>query len=237
MVHWELRRKINFEPSNTLVVKRRQATSPSTLVTSMVKLLVLLLPTLPQHFFGYEIACRDDTECSAKLKLKSSCIEGKCSNPFHSGCLRVIAEEQGDYQFSGIRECNSDDDPHFAACSRGPFKYDEVRIAIGNWESVILLSWVYQIFLSEVLDVPVTIENNVAGSCSFYDINSDFTYSDIAYNFDSLKEAHRVDGDCTVTSKCAHVLPEVWEGPTQQITDGQGKWFSFFLNSLSLLSC
>lgn len=217
------------------MLKRRQPMSPSTLIIlfpSMVNLLlVLLLSTLPHQLFGYEIACRDDNECSAKLKLQSSCIEGKCTNPFHSGCLRVIAEEQGDYQFSGekyIRECNSDDDPHSAECSRGPLEYDEVRIAIGNWESVMLLSWVYQIFLSEVLDVPVTIENNVAGSTSFYDINSDFTYSDIAYNFDSLREAHRVDGDCTVTSKCAHVLPEVWVGPTQQIIDGQGKWCSYF---------
>ena len=190
---------------------------------------------------SHDVSCETNSDCAEKLHFGTSlCVKGTCTNPFHSGCLRAISNKYSNNEYQDekyVRECNSDDEGsetsnngHF--CKRVAFNYNEVRIAPGNWESAILLSWIFQIVLSEILDVPVTIDNNGKGSSSFYDINSGFAFTDIAYNFDALQEAHRYGGDCVAaiadgSTSCAHVLPEVWVGPSSQVQKGQGWYLSF----------
>ena len=180
------------------------------------------------------MSCQQDAECADTLKFDSSkCVQGKCTNPFHSGgCLNNMAKRENSNpnlftsERKFIRECNSDDLlSNSNDCSRGPFQYDEVIIAGSNWETSILLSWIMQIFLSEVLEVPVVIENLVPGeegSTSFYDINGGFTYPAMAYNFEALKNADDVQGDCKDVDNCAHLIPEAWVGASEDIKKGQG---------------
>ena len=89
-----------------------------------------------------------------------------------------------------------------------------------------MLGWIYQIFLSEVLGVPTTIEGGLSerdSSFSFYDKKSRFSYPTIAYNVDSLVEADKQDGDCTKSKKsCAHILPTVYEGGKEDTEKAKG---------------
>jgi hypothetical protein len=67
-----------------------------------------------------------------------------------------------------VRVCNSEDGPDAADLGhcRVPYEgldYMEIRIHNQNWESVFFESWVLQILLSEMLDVPVTIETGSPG--------------------------------------------------------------------------
>ena len=138
--------------------------------------------------------------------------------------------------FEKTRICNSDDDitPEDKKFCRKPtladfFLYDEVRIAPGSWESSIIMAWIYQILLTEVLEVPVTIENGDGkkGVGSFYDRTNGFTFVDSDYEstiYTTIWEAERVGGDCSKTDKpCAHILPEVWEGGMRLELLGESK--------------
>lgn len=111
--------------------------------------------------------------------------------------------------------------PHFcmhtttgpgANCSLSQLDYEEVRIAPANWESAMFYSWIQQIILSEVLDVPTSIETGQGGGLlNFYDPNNGFAYPKSAVEMDALYKANEV-GDCRETKDpCAHLLPEVWQ--------------------------
>ena len=154
---------------------------------------------------------------------------------------RQLKNLDQDQLLSSIRTCNSDDGPlnsllvdhhgysDIRLCRKSSFDYEEVVIAPGNWESTILISWIYQIVLSEILHVPVTLEfghdvdSNVPSAMeagSFYDEFDRFVYASSAYPFQFLEEATKVDGKCSATDEfCAHVLPEVWSGADSQIQE------------------
>ena len=78
-----------------------------------------------------------------------------------------------------------------------------------------LLSWLLQILLSELLDVPATIETGLPDAqLNFYDPRSPFGYG-LSNHWDSFRRANKLEGDCTAASKnpdayesCAHVVPE-----------------------------
>lgn len=188
---------------------------------------VVLLLTSLSFFFG-SVAFGQDCE---KNSDDDDCEE--TANPFASGCLKAMSKKYNNTDFlheKYTRECNSDDKSTETSCKHGFFNYDEIRIAPGNWESSILLSWVYQILMSELLDVPVTIDSNGMGLSSFYDKSSGFVYSDVAYNLDSLKIAHDYNGDCISAladgkTSCAHIIPEVWVGPSETIKQGQDEGY------------
>ena len=74
-------------------------------------------------------------------------------------------------------------------------------------------AWVIQILLSEVLDVPSSIETHVGGGAlNFYDEQNGFAYPKKANAFDTLYKANEV-GDCRDTDEpCAHFISEVWQG-------------------------
>ena len=94
----------------------------------------------------------------------------------------------------------------------------------GNWESSIFLSWIMQILLSEVVEVPTTVglgggnEPYSTRGGSFYNVENTLPYSSSAYPWNALGEATLV-GDCRLsTNECTHVLPEVWNGQLHEWT-------------------
>ena len=146
-------------------------------------------------------------------------MTGVCSNPYANGCLQSHLPELKPSmrdallrQFPGIehgRICNSDDDSDDEEkdCYEPLFDYTEVRIHNGNWESSIFLSWIYQIVLMELIEVPVTVGLGPSGGkqhegvkdstydASFYNPKNTFSYSSKSYPWDALRAANRV-GDC-----------------------------------------
>ncbi|KAL3915961.1 MAG: hypothetical protein SGILL_005398 [Bacillariaceae sp.] len=114
------------------------------------------------------------------------------------------------------RICNSDDDISSGNCipqdtGSFDFAYPEIRIHNGNWESSIFLSWIMQIMLMEVLQVPTTVglTTKTTKNSSFYALDNTLEYSAEAYPFDALKNGV----DCqTKEEPCIQVMPEVWNG-------------------------
>ena len=88
----------------------------------------------------------------------------------------------------------------------------EVRVSSQNWEAVFFISWILQIILSELMDVPVTIETSRPNlNVDFYDINSSFDYRG-ANDWDAMRRADQVK-DCRTLKdseeykSCTHVIP------------------------------
>ena len=214
--------------------------------------LSLLLLVLLQSRLALSVlqSCQTDADCkniSTSDKGEpgfvppfSICDEGSCTNPFEGGCLytRSFKDEDGySNSLKNRRVCNSNDaqaaDGGSTMCRQldSDVRVDEVRIAANDWESSILLSWIYQIILSEILDVPVTLEFNVderqTEAGSFYDRNNSFVYSSESYPFDYLKTAaEMVEGQvCDARSKepCAHMIPEIWDGAAASMEIAIGK--------------
>ena len=86
--------------------------------------------------------------------------------------------------------------------------YTEVRIASHNWESAYFSTWVVQIILSELLNVPVAIETNDPTSVvDFYEESIELGFGRTAYDWKGVETAAAVHGDCTTIqngSSCAH---------------------------------
>lgn len=193
-------------------------------------------------------SCQTNADCdnistseNKKIGL-SICDEGSCTNPFEGGCLNAISTTRfNDDGYSNFlkqrRVCNSNDaqaDAGSSMCRKldSDVRVDEVRIAVSDRESSILLSWIYQIILSEILDVPVTLEFNVderqTEAGSFYDRKNRFVYSSESYPFDYLKTAAEMAKKgqvCDASSKepCAHMIPEIWDGAATSIEIAIGK--------------
>ncbi|CAB9530678.1 Metabotropic glutamate receptor-like protein [Seminavis robusta] len=132
----------------------------------------------------------DSATCTSAVGPGSECINGLCSNPFVSGCLRALLGqdtqppnasddnasdsssndsniESGEAQTADpqrtLRVCNSQDDEETIAnnlCIPSPLDYMEIRILTGNWESSLLTAWAMQIVLSEWMQVPTSIESS-----------------------------------------------------------------------------
>lgn len=117
------------------------------------------------------------------------CDGGSCLNPYEKGCLIAIAEERdevdklnkilGDRFQEYARVCNSNDDGNRHHCEKNPlYQYDEVRIAPGNWESSLFLSWILQILLSVSTSppahhgfAPLERVNNVSTTISYIPVH------------------------------------------------------------------
>ena len=136
-------------------------------------------------------------------------------NPYTSGCLH--AKEL----VSHIRVCNSEDplDASASGICRSPeVDYMEIRIFSDNWESITFEAWILQIILSELLDVPTTIEaGSYEGSLNFYHPDAPMEYGTPGSN-DALQLAYDI-GDCRKANKaidnyqaCTHIDPERWTG-------------------------
>jgi hypothetical protein len=168
--------------------------------------------------YSQRIVCRNTAECEeAVVRRGSTCREdGFCSNPFESGCLSTLLPDE---YSTKIRVCNSEDPPEAAGagiCRIPDFDYKEIRIFSQNWESVILEDWILQVVLSELLDVPTSIEPGVPGArINLYDSQRNMNYGGSG-DWSSIHFAADY-GDCRLASKknpyepCAHVVTEVWD--------------------------
>jgi hypothetical protein len=138
-------------------------------------------------------------------------------NPYTSGCL--YAKEL----VSHIRVCNSEDPLEASTsgiCRSPEVDYMEIRIFSDNWESITFEAWIIQIILSELLDVPTTVEaGSYEGSLNFYHPDAPMEYGVPLSDNDALKFAYGI-GDCRLAMKdsadsyeaCAHFDPERWTG-------------------------
>lgn len=135
-------------------------------------------------------------------------------------------QKDGEQDAAAVDDDEGDSDTN--TCVRSPFDdvYPEVRIHQSNWESSIILSWIYQIVLSEFMDVPTTVGLTSSDTplASFYSENIDWLFSPVAYPFEALQRANIVAGETTtvnqrkrddcssIAAPCVDVLPEVWQG-------------------------
>lgn len=210
-------------------------------MTLSLLLLILFHSSFTRTTTNAHVTCTTDEECIQAYRTGSECVEGRCSNPFHKGgCLQQVLPS-----WQKKRVCHSEDPPDAAAkgaCRRPLIEYPEIRILGQNWESPFFQAWILQIVLQEMLDVPVTLETGVAGKgLDFYGQDMPFDYG-LGYSWDGLKLANEV-GDCRLVVQpgrsasdttderelrrsvgpeykpCAHVIPEVWEGPAATVKE------------------
>ena len=177
------------------------------------------------------VSCNSTDDCKRNLITPgvSVCENGKCTNPFEQGCLKAMGDKYGEKNFTRIktsfdeiRICNSDDyrKGDTSRCKipdwKEFFEMGEIRIANSPWSSAFVFSWMIQIILTELLEVPATIENGVdreKGFASFYDRQEVSLFSPLygenKTELDALIEASRVGGNCELTDNpCAHVIPD-----------------------------
>ncbi|CAB9513712.1 expressed unknown protein [Seminavis robusta] len=135
-----------------------------------------------------------DSFCRQILQDGSYCDPTtlRCTSPFASrGCF----DNDGDSSHS-LTVCQGEE------C--------HIRIHAGNWDSSLAMAWIYQIILTERLQVPtavVGINNNNDNTddttaISFYHPAAPFVYADQAYDWEGLQ--------ATSEKERVHVLPEVW---------------------------
>jgi len=187
-------------------------------------LFVCLSSWLVQAVHGSTVACVQTSDCETILRQGSQCVDGFCTNPFyHGGCLKsLLPDDVRDNLKKRLRVCNSQDPPEaeqLGYCRPSPMKYAEIRIGGRNWESAMFGAWIMQILLSEILDMPTSIEGGVPGlDLNFYHPNNAFEFWKAEFDpaLTELTSATRVKDCSTVTSDpdhyepCSHILPEVW---------------------------
>lgn len=162
------------------------------------------------------------------------------ANPYTSGCLYRSLPG-----WNKKRVCNSDDPAEAASaglCREPAIPQLEIRIFSFNWDTTYFEAWLLQIVLSELLDVPVTIESGVPEVfVSMYDREGryDFGPTSDAIVASSFRNAAKYNQDCTLASResdnyepCAHHYPEVWnadQGWMQQGIDENALEFPYAL--------
>ncbi|CAB9525114.1 Gamma-aminobutyric acid (GABA) B receptor [Seminavis robusta] len=146
------------------------------------------------------------------------------TNPFQKGCLYASGIS------SKIRVCSSDDPPEVVGvyCRAPLVQYDEIRIQPGNWESPMLTTWIVQVLLSEMLDVPTSIEMRAANipPLSMYQPNNSMQFPPGAFDYKTFEKAHELKGDCSKADRsqdnyqeCASFYPESWDTQDMESTN------------------
>jgi hypothetical protein len=166
-------------------------------------------------------------------------------NPFETGCLVNALPER-----VKKRVCNSEDPPNaseLGICRMPQFDYKEVRLYGYDWDSGLFSGWLMQIILSELLNVPTSMETaSHDRHLNFYDPESptETIVSDASDVVQALQTANKYGGDCSLASKskenyepCANFLSEIWDPTvTDAVTEliaeesplgavGQEAWF------------
>lgn len=89
-----------------------------------------------------------------------------------------------------------------------------------------MMSWIYQIMLSEVLGISTTVEGGTGlgdSKYSFYDGEGRYVLPNETYYVSALIEADTHDGDCLRSDRpCGHILPMVFAGGKQDVKPYQG---------------
>jgi len=204
------------ERERCLCSQTRRRTPRTRRIQHQLALVLLVARHIHAH-----VTCDSDQVCEQQLRPGSQCdlTSGICTNPFVSGCLSSLDRELR----RPLRTCNSQDAPQDVGriCRPSALQYPEVRILSQNWETAMFSAWILQIVLSELLDVPATIETGAVDlNCNFYDPSNAFDYGATAYDYDALRTAQQ-QSDCTMKQNadeyqsCAHVIPEVWNGQVE----------------------
>ncbi|GKY94774.1 hypothetical protein MPSEU_000442600 [Mayamaea pseudoterrestris] len=162
------------------------------------------------------VPCETDKDCKTQVDAYSTCRfpAGLCStNAYEQGCLyRHGASDK-------IRVCNSEDGPTAAEeglCRIADIEYSEVRLFSNDWESAIFETWILQIVLSELLNVPTTTESGVYGAKNdFYNAQSSIQFGDSDFlpamtTAASITDCREARKDPQNYTPCAHVVSEVW---------------------------
>ena len=106
-------------------------------------------------------------------------------NPYHKGCLHAL--DPAKYK---MRVCNREDPPavHGVNCTPPlfPAEYPEIRLFNSNWGSSMFFAWIVQIMMSELMQIPVSIETAKEASFNFYDKGSSFAYAAHGYTANLL---------------------------------------------------
>jgi len=141
-------------------------------------------------------------------------------NPFAKGCLHARSVPG-----AKMRVCNSDDPPdasRWGHCRLPSYPQDEIRLLNAGWESVVFENWILQILLSELNDVPTSIElgDFSDSKVNFYDPGAGFSL-DGPDVYEALGNAY--NRTCSWSSNgnkksesvafyqpCAHFVPESW---------------------------
>ena len=204
------------------------------------------LPFLASAISSSAIPCTSTLDCQTRVHPASECqrllfpsndtsspAPSYCSNPYQLGCLHRHASMEG----AKIRVCNSEDPPEASSqglCRIPPVEYPEIRIYTQNWESAMFSSWILQIALSELLDVPVTLETGLPDAkLNFYDPWNAFDYglsvdlqalqSFVDHGFDcrALQNQQQQSASPGLGSQsnsyipCAQMIPEIWDSLSQ----------------------
>jgi hypothetical protein len=197
-----------------------------TSAATLVALILALLLLTPTQGNDSSVPCLATEECEDLVGVGWECLEGVCSdgnnpnlpaaNPFEQGCLYQMLPG-----WNKKRVCNSDDPPGAAEsgyCRKPDIDHMEIRIFSQNWESAFFEAWILQMVLSEMLDVPATIETGTPDArISFYDPQASFQYG-TSRDLLALQNAATQSGfDCRLASRdpdsyqsCAHVVTEFW---------------------------
>lgn len=174
---------------------------------------VLVLAQIPSSRASVE--CSNDGECESILRAGAVCLDsGFCSNPYVHGCLANRLTN-----WTKLRVCNSQDPPSVieqGLCRPSPLNYTEVRIQSQSWETGLFVTWVMQVLLSELLDVPTSIETSWhEKQVNFYNYESKLSYG-FSNDVEALERAADAK-DCVPLTKslegylsCSHVISEVW---------------------------
>ncbi|CAB9508590.1 Receptor-type guanylate cyclase gcy [Seminavis robusta] len=190
------------------------------LLYTLACLALLLVPGVR----ATNVPCTDNAWCIDNLHHSSECVDGFCSNPFYQkGCLAQRVPN-----WHRVRTCNSEDPPDAVAkgyCQVSAFDYPEIRIHAQNWESSFFGTWILTILLSELLDVPVSVEAGVVDThVHLYDMMSRIEYGSNADWGGTMRNALATNGDCRPYANtgssdnpeeyqpCSHVMPETWIG-------------------------
>ena len=175
--------------------------------------------------FDYQagVTCSSDADCENSYGNGSFCLSSSvCSNPYHSGCLNALFPED---DLSRIRHCNShDDEIDNPKCQTSEHRYPEINIYNQDWEVALFFSWIYQIVLSEVLNVPVRVglgrtsanltTKESLETSNFYSLITTLPSMDgPSYPWHAIRKANELGGDCSLTEDdCIHIIPDVWMG-------------------------
>lgn len=181
-----------------------------------------------------EVSCTSDVFCQELYDNNNTiCLPDSqvCSNPLQHGCLRGrLGDDLVRELFSGIDEwvprvCNSDDDPEATIlsgdtiCKVSDFPtFSEIRIHHAQWDTGLVMAWIYQILLTEVVKVPATVglTSNTTAAASFYATIPTLERSAQAYPYDALEKAFQVENCSATSDPCADVLPDVNPGQSRE---------------------
>eukprot|EP00526_Cylindrotheca_closterium_P003914 CAMPEP_0113633486 /NCGR_PEP_ID=MMETSP0017_2-20120614/17428_1 /TAXON_ID=2856 /ORGANISM="Cylindrotheca closterium" /LENGTH=1188 /DNA_ID=CAMNT_0000544129 /DNA_START=312 /DNA_END=3878 /DNA_ORIENTATION=+ /assembly_acc=CAM_ASM_000147 len=165
------------------------------------------------------IPCQNEDDCSF-LGPSYNCFNGEfCIKSTVAGCL--LDKDSG----APSRVCNSNDSEEviqMGLCRLPKNEEMEIRIYSFDWDSSMFQTWILQILLSELLDVPVSVETgNAHIDFSFYSPEEVRNAGRIFYNqFSSISRSFQyahIYGDCRLAEKkvlaryetCAHFSPEI----------------------------